>query len=329
MAQTTSTTVSSHIMTEILSELALEPLTSKIVLLPKLNMASIAGVASKTRKIPKRSRLSAAIDDTEGTAFATPATMSMGTAISLTPTTKVQGVNMTMDALTLTMPGMTREAAIAAVVAGAPEAVPFLRTAAALVREAHMRRAETDALLGFAGLSETAGTTNTALTFATILSSLFNVLDNNPENEEFVIVIEEKGVNDLRTLLQAGSTSSLANVWANPNSDISLFQHFPDASRSGLRGSVLDIPVFAADKAIMTTANAGVDRIGALFAIGRGATATPGSLRGYAEFCEGYQLSMGFEFNLLSDDIDVVGRWKWIVGEHTDEHGCEIIYKKD
>ncbi len=311
MAQTTSTTVSSHIMTEILSELALEPLTSKIVLLPKLNQASIAGMPSKVRKIAKRQRLAVAVDDTEGTAFSTPATMSMDTAISLTPTTKVQGVNMTMDALMLTMPGFNRDQAIAAVVSGAPESVPFLRTAAALVREAHLRRAETDALLGFASLSETAGAGNAALTFANILTALFNVLDNNPENEDFVIVIEEKGVNDLRSLLISGSGAPLSSIWANPNSDISLFQHVPDASRAGLRGSVLDIPVFAADKAIMTTANAGVDRVGALFAYGRGATATPGSKRGYAEFCEGYQLSLGFEFNLLSDDIDVVGRWKW------------------
>lgn len=329
MAQTTSVTVASHIMTEILSELALEPLTSKIVLLPKLNQASIAGLPSKVRKIPKRSRITAAVDDTEGVAFSSPQTMSYATAISLTPTTKVQGVNITMDAILLAMPGFNREQAIAAIENGSPEAIPFLKSAAAGVREAHLRRAETDALLGFAGLSETAGTTNTALTFATVLSSLFNVLDNNPENEEFVIVIEEKGVNDLRTLLAAGSTASLAAMWANPNSDISLFQHIPDASRSGLRGSVLDIPVFAADKTIMTTANAAVDRVGALFAMGRGATATPGSLRGYAEFCEGYMLSLGFEFNLLSDDVDVVGRWKWIVGEHTDEHGCELIYKKD
>ncbi len=329
MAQTTSVTVSSHIMSEILSDLALEPLTSKIVMLSKLNQASIAGMPSKVRKIPKRQRLAVAVDDTEGAAFSTPATMAYDTAISLTPTTKVQGATITMDALLLSMPGYSREQCIAAVQNGSPEAVPFLRQAAALILEAHRRAAETAALLALAGLSETAGAGNAALTFANILTALFNVLDNNPEHEDFVIVIEEKGTNDLRSLLIAGSGAPLSSVWANPNSDISLFQHIPDASRSGLRGSVMDIPVFAADKAIMTTANVGVDRVGGLIAMGKGATATAGSLRGFAEFCEGYAPSLGFNFNLLSDDVDVVGRWKWIVGEHTDEHGCGLIYKKD
>jgi hypothetical protein len=329
MAQTTSVTVATHIMSEILSELALEPLTSKIVVLPKINQSSIAGMPSKVRKIPKKNRIAAAVDDVEGAAFATPETMTYQSAISLTPTTKVQGTTITMDAVLLAMPGMNRDQAIAAIENGSPEAIPFLRNAVSLILEAHRRRAETDALALFSSLSESAGSTNVTLSFATLLTALFNVLDNNPEHEELFFALEEKGVNDLKTLLIAGSGSSLSSVWSNPNADVSLFKHYPDVNRSGFRGSILDIPLIAADKAIMATANSNVDRVGALLCLGRGATATPGSLRGAHEFCEGYAPSLGFEFNLTTDDVDVIGRWKWAVAEHTDEHGCQIIYKKD
>ena len=329
MPQTTSVTVSSHVMSEILSPTALAPLFSKQIMASKVNQASIARLPSKVRKIPKKTALAIAVDDVEGGSFANPQTLAYGSAISIMPTTKVQGANITMDALLLAMPGADREQCIAAVENNAPEAIPFLRDAGMLVAEAHLRRAEQDMLQLFPGLSESAGTTNTALGFSALLTGLFNVLDNNVEHENIVCVIEEKGVNDLRSALITGSGTGLATIWANPNADISLFRQVPDASRAGLRGSVLDIPVYAADKSLMSTANSNVDRVGGIFCLGRGVTAAPGSLRGFCEFTEGYAISLGFEFNLTTDDVDVIGRWKWAVAEHTDEHGCRLIYKKD
>lgn len=329
MAVTSSTTVANWLLSEVMSSMALEPLRGKYVLLPFINQYSIAGGATKNRKIRKKQALSAAVDDTEGVAFANPATYSVASNITLTPTTKVQGVQLTSDAVELALPGVARDQVIAAIQGGSAAALPLVRDAMAEVMQAHYLRAETDALQLFPGLSGSAGTTNTALSFATMLDALTKLLSNNVESEDLVFVLEEKGVADLRALAVAGTGAPLSTIFAGNQADLSFFNHRPDASRNGFRGSFAGIPVYAANKAVMSTANAAVDRVAALIVAGRGGTGEAGSVRGFAELTERYAPSLGFQYDLADDTLLAVGRWCWAVGEHTDEHGIKIIYKKD
>lgn len=330
MAVTSSTTVANWLMTEVMSQIALAPLRGKYVLLPFLNMASIAGAATKTRKIRKASAIAAAVDDTESVAFSTPATMGVAANISITPTTKVQGVQLTADAIELALPGVPRAQVIAAIEGANPAVLPLVRDAMVEILEAHYLRAETDALALFSGLSESAGTTNNPLSFATLLDAMLKVLDNNPASEDLVFVLEEQGVADLRTLAASGSGAALSSIFTGGGvGDLSFFQHRPDASRNGFRGGFAGIPIYAANKAVMQTANAGVDRVSALIVAGRGETGAPGSVRGFAEMVERYEPSLGFQYDLADDTLLAVGRWAYAVGEHTDEHGCKIIYDLD
>jgi hypothetical protein len=330
MPVSSSTTVANWILTEVMSQLALDPLRGKYVLLPFLNMADISGRASKVRKIRKKSAIAAAVDDSEGIAFSNPAALGVQANISITPTTKVQGIQLTADAVELALPGVPRSQVIAAIEGNNPGALPLVRDAITEILEAHYLRAETDALALFSGLSESAGTSNQPLSFATLLDALWKVMDNNPSSEDLVFMLEEQGLADLRTLAASGSGASLSAIFGGGGSgDVSFFNHRPDASRNGFRGSFAGIPIYSANKSVMQTANAGVDRVAALIVAGRGETGTPGSVRGFAEMVERYEPSLGFQYDLADDTLLAVGRWCWSVAEHTDEHGCKIIYDLD
>jgi hypothetical protein len=338
MAQTTSTTVANWLLTEVMSQIALDPLRGKYVLLPFLNMADISGRATKNRKIRKKTAIAAAVDDTEGSDFAaSPGAVALGVAsnITITPTTKVQGVELTTDAIELALPGVARSQVVAAIQSGNPSALPLVRDAMTEILEAHYLRAETDSLALFSGLSESASSsganpTAAPLSFATLLDAMLKLLDNNPASEDMVFVLDEVGVGDLRTLAAGGSGAALSSIFTgNGAADLAFFNHRPDVSRNGFRGSFAGIPIYAGNKAIMATANTGgADRVGALIVAGRGETGAPGSVRGFAEMVERYEPSLGFQYDLGTDSLLAVGRWCWAVGEHTDEHGVKIIYDK-
>jgi len=179
MAVTSSTTVANWLLTEVMSQLALDPLRGKYVILPFMNQASIAGASTKVRKIRKKNALAAALDDTEALAFSNPATFSVASNISIQPTTKVQGVQLTSDSIELALPGVARDQVISAIQSGSAAALPLVRDAMMEVMQAHYLRAETDALQLFPGLSGSAGTTNTSLSFATMLDALTDQLTGN------------------------------------------------------------------------------------------------------------------------------------------------------
>lgn len=338
MAQTTSTTVANWLLSEVMSQIALDPLRGKYVLLPFLNMADISGRATKNRKIRKKTAIAAAVDDTEGSDFAaSPGAVALGVAsnITITPTTKVQGVELTTDAIELALPGVPRSQVVAAIQSGNPAALPLVRDAMTEILEAHYLRAETDALALFSGLSESASSsganpTAAPLSFAVLLDAMLKLLDNNPSSEDLVFVLDEVGIADLRALAAGGSGAALSSIFTGGGAaDLAFFNHRPDVSRNGFRGSFAGIPIYAGNKAVMATANTGgADRVGALIVAGRGETGAPGSVRGFAEMTERYEPSLGFQYELSTDSLLAVGRWCWAVGEHTDEHGVKIIYDK-
>jgi hypothetical protein len=328
MPVSTSTTVANWLLTEVMSQIALDPLRGKYVLLPFLNMADISGRATKVRKIRKKNAIAAAVDDTEGVAYSNPPALGVAANISITPTTKVQGVQLSADAVELALPGVPRSQVIASIEGGNAAALPLVRDAMMEILQSHYLRAETDGLALFPGLSESSGTTNTTLSFATMIDAMLKLFDNNVESEDALFAIDEVGLSHLRTLAAGGTGASLAAIFGGGGSgDVSFFNHRPDASRNGFRGSFAGVPIYAANKAVMATANAGVDRVGALIVAGRGETGAPGSVRGFAEMVERYEPSLGFSYDLSDDTLLAVGRWCWGLAEHTDEHGVRLIYR--
>lgn len=329
MSMTTLANVTSNVSSELLAQMALKPLRSKFVALPLSNASNIDGAHATNRKIPLRVQIAEALDDAEGVEFTEYEPFTYGTPITLTPTGKIMGIEPTVKSMRRVMPGATRDAVIEAVKSGDPQALPILAQFAEEVIISHYRRAERAALAVFAGITgSTKGTTNTALSMLTLVDSQTAVLAGNPEHRVLACVVSEKGIGDLRRELITGSGVGLAALWSNGYGE-SFLEAIGDSYPSAApEGNILDMPVFGADVSLMSTANAGVDSVGATFAIGRGETAAPGSLRGLSELCEGHGLSMGIEFELAGDIAKVVGRYEWDLQKHTDAHGCQLIFKK-
>jgi hypothetical protein len=333
MTLTSTPVISSHILSEIMGN-ALAPMFRKYTALPFMNRSNIDGDPSLKRKIPVRNAIAAAYPDLEGHAPGSAASMSYASAIELTPVGYVQLIELTMRAIRRRMPGATRESVISAIESGDPSALPVIADAVQLSLDAHLRAAEVEALNLAAGLSRTSGTTNQVLSVATFLDAQTKLLNGDtssavqgkPEHEEMVAVIDEIGVQHIRAELSS-STTGLASLWANPQSDVSLFSLSPDVSRNGLRGALAGTAIYAADGALMPFANGTTDRVGMMILRGQGATGDPGSLRGFAEFCEGHAPSIEFERSKLSDVLSVPSRWEWVVGEHTDLHGVRLLYR--
>lgn len=326
MAQSTSTVVANHILSEVMGN-ALQPLYSRSNVVQQLmNRSNIDGQPSLVRKIPKRTAFGLPAADTEGSTVSTFESLAYGTTISLTPSGFVLAVQLTMKAIRRRLPGATYEGVMQAINSGSVEGLAIVQDVVVSLKDSFSRRIETSAAALFTSASESAGTTTVNLSIATVLDAMIKLFDNIPEHDNFALIVDAVGMGDLRSGLVSGSGSSLAALLGGNQADVSLFNVIPDLSRNGYRNSLFGVPVFEADKNNMTTANAAADRVGALICVGQGETGAPGSLRGFAEICLGHDLQISSRYEPSLDCINFFGRMELAVAEHTDEHYVQLIY---
>lgn len=331
MSVTTFPSVSSDVKSEILGQV-LPPLYRRYRALQLLNRSNIDGEPSGKRKIPVRDAIAQAYPDIEGAEPGPGVAVPYGSAIELTPVGYVQRVPMTMKAIRRINPGLTRDAAIAALESGSAESIPLMAHAYELSLDAHLRAAEATVLGLESGLTRSVGTVNTVLTAAVLLDAVTayragdvsDSVDGAPSNHDLAFLLDAIGVGQIINILQTGSGTGLAALWGNASADVSAGMGYDE--NSGAMNTWMGIPLIAADSALQTTDSN--TRYGMLIARGSGETGAPGSVRGFAEFCEGHAPSIEFERNKLSDVIDVVSRWEWVAGIHTDLHAYRIRYKK-
>lgn len=333
MTDTTSTSIANRLVSEIFAQADLNPLRGRNnVLLSLINTSNISGRSGKNRKIPKRVAIAAAVDDTEGVEVTNHAQLTYGTTITLTPTTKVQSVLCTADAMEL-LGGIGRAQAMQLINSGSPEAIPLVAWAVEELYQSHLLRAETDALALFPSISDSApssGATPTAApaSFAMLIDALMKIVDNNTETEDYAIVVEEQAMADFRTLAASGSGAALSTLFTS-GMNLEFFAHRPDASKSGFRGTFAGLPIYSANKAIMEDANSAADRVGAIIVVGRGETGAPGSRRGFAELCERYSPDVQFSYKPETDTLAAFARWATDLEIHTNEHAVKLVYDID
>lgn len=333
MTVTNVAAVQSHLMTEILGNV-LAPLFRKYVMLPFLNRSNIDGDASLKRSIPRQDAIPAAYPDIEGAAPGSAEQMPYLSPIELTPVGYVQLIELTIKAIRRRVPGATREQVISLIASGSPESLPIIADAVTLSLDAHLRAAESAIGALASGISRTSGTSGATLSIATILDAQTKLLNGDttstvsgkPAHEEMVLIADEIGVGHIRAQLASGSGAALAGLWANPQTDLSIFNLAPDTSRTGLRGGVAGTAIYAADSVALVSD--ATDIRGMLMLVGRGETGAPGSQRGFAEFCEGHAPSVEFQRDARSDILSVPSRWEWVVAEHTDLHAVGVLYRK-
>lgn len=326
MTTTTSVTVATHVMTEIMSQAALAPLRARQVATQLVNASNIDGQASNNRVIPKRTAIAEAVDDTEGATFSAFEAFAYGTAITLSPVAKIQGISPTIKSLRKRMPGASYEQVKEAIRNGSPQVIPALVEIYAEILAAHADALERATLASYVSASESAGTTNTVLSFATLIDAKTKVLDNNPDHYGLVAVISQIGLAQLQLELLSSSTG-LAAVWGSGLAAgfLAAIGGADAAPAVSAGNSIADMPIYVAAKSLMSTANSAVDTVGAVHLLGRGVTAAPGSLRGHAEICEGHAPSMSLDLDESADIAKAIGRYEWDVEEHTDQHICKLI----
>jgi hypothetical protein len=329
MAITSVVNVSPHIMTEIMEQIALKPLRHHYVGLGLVNSDNIDGIGSLSKVISTRTEVGEADDDFEGVEYDAHEAHGFAANVTITPTAKIKGIAPTVKSLRKEMPGYTYEQVKSAVASGSDMAVlPPLQLIAEEILQSHYRRAERAVCAEYVNASRAAGLTNTVMSFATLLDAKVQMSNGRPEHRGFVAVIDEIGFGHLEAEILS-PTSGLSQVWgdglgaqfvANTGLEAKDFVAQPSASALG-------VPLFVGDSSLMSTANAGVDRVGTVACIGRGPTARPGSLRGAMEFTEGHSMAMSLVMDDLADVAKAQGRYEWAVAEHTDLHHVRLIYR--
>jgi hypothetical protein len=318
-------TIASHMQTELLSVADLTPMRRRIVISPLLNEFDMTGAPAGSRKIAKRNRLAEATDKIENVSVGNGDDYTLGTPVTMTPTGKEQAVPVSMEALTRRMPGASHLQIMDAIASGRAEVIPFIRDILVELSESHARRDERECAALHSGITATAGVTNTSMSFATLLDAYMQILDADPDTDDFVGVLPTNSIKALRASLLSGTGTGLATIWSD-KADAAFFNQQPDASKNGFMGSAMGIPLYRQANELFPTANVGVDHVAAIFVYGSGPTANGGQ-RGYAEKCFGSDVRTTVVYDADTDTAKAIMRVDTTHRIHTQEHACKLIVK--
>lgn len=325
MAITTTTVAANVIQSEVLRE-ALNPLTPKNVYLPFCSMDNIDGEPSLLAEYPKKSDKGPATGATEGVDFTTITSLGYDTTVSVTPTeAAVARADITIRAARRKAPGESMQAFASRIMAG--DLSGLLGLLEDEVRDLNpmlSEKAEVDVCAALDDFTDSVGSTGVDITFANMVDALSALERNEPEHENFVWFWDPEITRIMRTLLTQGSGVSLSNPLAGGAQDASMINFVADQSRSGAKGSFLDIPVRQLSPSVNPLPNAGADVAGALVAVGSGRPG-PGQQNGATVFCEGHAPIVLLDVDPSGRAIELIAVWEYAVGELRDEHGVTLI----
>lgn len=235
MASTTTTTATETIYAKILAAVLIENMYGVAVMDALVRQESLVGKPSLTMSFPVWPALTAAsIAETADLTSTAVDTTNVDIAVSEASSIRVDVTDLLAESTIVT------------------GARAFADQGAKAV--ADKRDADLATLLG--GFSTVKGTTNTALTEAAVLDSL-TALSAADAPRPYCLVLHPVQVGDLRKAIGSSAAAVLTNV--NPDS--------LGGTGNGFEFSYYGIPVYATTN--VPTANAGVDRAGAMFARGQ------------------------------------------------------------
>lgn len=317
--ETTATTYSSRILSEILSASVIPAHTPKHVVMPLCAQDSIDGEPSLTKKYPKFSDIGKASAGTEGTDLSTNTTLSMGTAISVTPT---EGAliksTVTTRAARRKYPGASGDGLYEALRTGnMASVVGYLRDEATRLMLACMETAEFDCAALLGSLSTSVGTTGTVNTVANMINAIYQLEILDPWHDQRAFVLTPQQLKDLR--LELGSTGGGlgGSVWTNVG-DTSFFNESNDVSRNGAKGAFLGIPVYQYAKNVRTTINSGADEPGALISVSND------PVQSTFVFCEGEPFRFDVQVDASLRAVELVAVYEYAAAEIDDSSGILI-----
>lgn len=325
MALTTTGTRSSVMLSAILNDVALEPLTPKLVFWNLINHDDMDGEPALTKSYPKKTDVGPAGPATEGVDFTNSTALGYDAAINLTPVeSAVMRVDITTRAMRRKFPGETSVALAGRMLDGDFRGLlGMLEEEARTITKSLQEKAERDCTAQLQNASTTVGSTGVDLSVANLLLAIADLEGNEPEHEDFVFCMAAQQTADLRTALLSTSSASSATWFAQ--ADASFLNFHPDAPRNGLKGSFLGIPWYQTSPSVNPLPNSGADVAGALLCRGVGRPGAPGSLRGAHVFLEGAPPYFLLDIDPSARAIEMLGIWEYAVGEITDPHYVSIV----
>lgn len=322
MALTQASTRSSMMLSAILNETALEPLTPRLVFMNLINQDTMDGEPALTKSYPKKSDLGPAIAATEGTDFTTTTTLGFDTAISATPVeAAVARADITTRAIRRKVAGITNAAVFERILnCDFRGILGLLQDEARSLGRMVQEKMERDACALLDDASTSVGSTGVDLSVANLLLAIALLDANEPEHGDRIFVMAPQQTADLRAALLSLSSAS-SSVWAN-QADAGV-ANWRDVGDNGLIGSFLGIPWYQTAPSVNPLPNSGADVAGALLL--RGVGHPTRGRRGAHVYLEGHPPAFLVDVDASARTIEIIDVSEYAIVEHTDPHYISII----
>ena len=327
--ETTSSTLSALIRTEILANEAILAHRPKMVLSSKFHKDSISGMNTDRKRYYKRGDLGAASGGTEGTALSANTALSLGTSVTPVPTEGVAILSqITENAISLAL-GISFEQVQRMIVNESSDAMvamlePIIYDHVGM----GMQKMEGDALALLPSISTSVGTTTADCTIANLIEAQYKFRINQALRPitEAEYVLAEIQANDVNVQAIATSGGIAGTIWGS-QANYGL-ANAPDDMGAGFIGTFLGrkVSTYDAELNTYTLANADADVVGVFGVLG--GPRAPDQMMGRPGafvYLEKAPLMTRVQSNLLLRGIDVVTTAHYIMAELVDLNAVKIV----
>ena len=316
MAQTTRTTVTDQVLSEVIAEAALSAARPKNVLSRLCNQTSIAGMPAASLSMPRHGDIGAAASVSE-TADISSTTLTAGTQSTFTPLEYGIMAEVTYKAARRRMPGLASVHQLFNGSASLEQQLAVFADDSERLGAAQFEALEAACIDALDSLANSVGSTTVNLALSDMEDALYTYETLEVSNEDLAFVLAPRQIADLRTAL----TTATGTIWST---DIqSIMERSPDTSKTGLQGAFLGVPTYTLSNSIVNTANAGADVVGALIPVGRGDPVA--GQAGAVVIVEGEPLFYSFETDNSKRSVEIQAVWEWAAGLRATDYGVKIV----
>lgn len=315
-------TLAKQILPRILAERVQMGARPVPILLQLVNQYSIAGLSAAKLRLNRWSDHGAATTATEGVAFSTVTTLSMGTEIDLEPSEAAVMLAQITDGA-VEKSGLGYANALELFQSGDLAAqLSVLEPEAMNLAAGCAEKLEKDLAALLEGFSNSVGAVTAACAIADLEAAIFTSDTLEQPHTDRVFVLSPKAVSDIRKELMVTSGGVAGQMWGN--------QAAPYAANvpAGQVGEIW-YPIFQMSNSVVktTTVSGQTGYSNGLILRGSGNPEQAGGSGqvGAIAFCEGRPLTFATDLVLRSRALDLIAIHKYAVAERADDFGVRIL----
>jgi hypothetical protein len=326
--ETTASTLSAYIRTEVMAKEAIKAHLPRMVASGLCHQDSISGLGSAAKRYFKQGDLGAASAGTEGTALSSNTALSLGTSVTVTPTEGVATLAQITEngaSLALSIPF---EQVQRAFVDGSSDALcAMLEPIINELIPMGMQKMEADCLALLSSLGTSVGATTVNCSIADLIAAQYQLRINQPLRgvQEAKYLMAEKPINDVNVEALSTSGGVGGALWMQ-QANYGL-ANAKDDMGAGFLGTFLGAPVHVYDSELNVLANADTDVLSAfgVFGVKGKAPDECGGRPGAWVYLEKAPLTIRIAENLPLRGVDVVMTAHYLFAELVDKNAVKII----